>query len=115
MSKEEEEIMKLGPEHVGKMVKRGPVDGMLIGTYCDVVWVDVYNSSGPTTFLNGNNWEIIEPEKKPSEIINKDLVGGIVYTGTSSTKIPDWYWHMNRVKDAICRYLDEEFEKRKGK
>lgn len=100
--------MRLTQEHVGKLVRFNHFapneKGKLLALHGEYVWIAIADGGGYQSWVNHDNWEIEEPEKKPSERIRE-----LVAIENKLGFIGDL-----AAIHSIIQYLDEQHD-RKGK
>lgn len=110
--------MRLTKEHIGKKVRwtgwNNGLIGILKGIDGTSAWIrfpegnhDTHNTEDGSNYF----WEIVEPKKKPSEIIYAKLAGTIFISSNTISPSVDSTEYANRRIDMILDFLDEQSEK----
>jgi hypothetical protein len=103
--------MKIGPEHIGKMVKH--YDGVPV-LVCCVIDDNRFHGrrlgKDITNFTRQSDWKLVEEPKKPSERIVEVMRGSMYSPGGGD--LQGQIDNLDRKLHAVLHYLDEQAAKK---
>lgn len=106
--------LTLTKEHIGKRVRKShwneDIANEVIYIRGDYVWLE--EKTGCTTDLCTDDWEIVEPKKKPSERIMELTLKKVRPYSSTATGSDSDIQYIKAFLSAIQDFLDEEVEKK---